>query len=216
VNVQDLLDLRGGRIAFVAFARQHDNYLTRLANYFFRRVLSIQCPVDVEDLKQIGLAELWEAVGEYEFRCPECSGRFTTHVAFAMHVSIDHPESEGQPRPTILQYVHGRVGRSMDHELRRHQRRSKYHDKVRRRSPDSEEGDFEAQYSSELSEGATQDSLAELSMLVERARKELDPVRLNVLMGMAYDIPRSAHGVSPRRVGKIRAELREGWMKQLG
>lgn len=215
---QDLLDLRAGRVSFPAFARQHDNYVSRLASYFFRRVEWIRCPVDVADLKQIGLAELWEAVGEFEFRCSACPSKYTTDTALALHLSISHAGEDAHARLSILEYVHGRVGRSMDHEVRRHKRRSKHHDERQvhgARGDGNETFSFNAEDCPELATQPDQEAMVDLAMMVERARQELDPVRLNVLMGMAYDVPRSAHGVSVRRVGKIRQEIRDGWMKRL-
>ncbi len=197
MNGADLLGLKLGQVTFDDHVRKHGDYVRRLATWFHRRTSWVRMPIDLDDLMQIGLVEMWQAVGEYRWRCQRCPRSAECVEAFEIH-SRRHGVKP-MPRPTILKYVHARVGRSMDHELRRHVRRNKYHvDEL-----------FEY---AEPASGPTQEAVAELSLLVAAARRELDPVRQQVLAGMAFGVPRHAHGVSPRRVTKLRDELRDDFL----
>ncbi len=198
MNNSDLLKLKAGMVTFDGFVREHGNYVRRLASWFHRRTSWVRSPVDQEDLVQIGLIELWKAVEDYRWRCPVCP-----KAAKIPEVFVAHAARHGKkltPRPPILRYVHARVGRSMDHEMRRYVRRHKHHV--------DELFDYV-----EPSIPASQEAIVDLSMLIDAARVQLDPVRQQVLVGMAYDLPRNAHGIPPRQVVIIREDLRDGFLK---
>lgn len=198
MNNSDLLGLKAGTVTFDRFARKHGDYVRRLAWWFHRRTSWVRAPVDLDDLVQIGLTELWEAVEDYRWRCPLCPKAARAPEVFAAHMGR-HGKRFG-PRPTIYKYVHARVGRSMDHEMRRHVRRNKHHvDEL-----------FEF---AEPAIPPSQEAVAELSLLVDAAREQLDPVRQGILAGMALGLPRHAHDVSPRKVTIIREELRDDFLK---
>ena len=82
----------------------------------------------------------------------------------------------------------------MDHEMRRHMRRHKHHGE-------------EPPEHLEPSAPPTQEQVTELAQLVEAARAELDPVRQQVLAGLALGVKPRDHGVAPATVDRIREEL---------
>lgn len=198
MNGADLIELKCGGTNFNRFARKHANYVGKLACFFYRRAQWCGPPVDEDDLAQIGLLELWHAVEEYRWRCPLCPRSAGCPEAFEAHALGAHGLLLA-PRPTILAYVHARVGRSMDHEMRRHMRRHKHHGE-------------EPPEHLEPSAPPTQEQVAELAGLVEAARAELDPVRQAVLEGLALELPPREHGMSAARVARIREELRGGFL----
>lgn len=193
MNGADLIELKCGGTNFDRFARRHANYVGKLACWFHRRAQWCAAPVDEDDLAQIGLLELWHAVDEYRWRCPSCRRSAGCPEAFDAHVLGAHGRLLS-PRPTILTYVHARVGRSMDHEMRRHMRRHKHHGE-------------EPPEHLEPSAPPTQEQVTELAQLVEAARAELDPVRQQVLAGLALGVKPRDHGVAPATVARIREEL---------
>lgn len=197
MRAEDLLALKLGEVTFDQFARQHASYVDRLAGWFWRRTSWCSSPVDQEDLVQIGWVELWHAVDEYRWWCPACPRSAGSPDAFEAHSKRVHLRRLA-PRQGIFKYVHARVGRSMGHEMRRYLRRSKFHGEV----PEWEGPAVPP----------SQEEAAELALLVEAARRELDPVRQQVLAGMALEVPRGAHGVSPKLVAVIRDELRDDFL----
>lgn len=198
IRDRHLSDLRSGEVSFGSFARANGPYFRRIAGYFFRRLRGVHAPIEHEDLVQIAMIELWRGTIDYRYRCPICPRASKVPELFERHCLRRHGELH-VPRPPILGYVHGRVGRALDHEVRRYTRRERFLGEMpgleRPALPD-------------------QEAILELRLLVEAARKELDPIRRRVFEGMALEIPRgeTVEGYSDRQVGRIREELRAGFL----
>jgi hypothetical protein len=98
-----------------------------MAAYFARRAARVTAVIDEDDLEQLGRMALLESVGTYHWRCAHCMLASETEGGFVRHVERRHPDRPAIASPTILRYVHATVGRAMDHEVRRYQRRDKFH-----------------------------------------------------------------------------------------
>ncbi len=185
MNNADLLALRTGGDFSAFSSRVGEEYVRRIAFYFHRKAHRFPSAVDVEDYEQIARIALWTAVGQYRWRCPTCPRRSRDAEAFARHCTRRHGRRL-KPRSSLFWWVHGRVGRSLYREMRRHARRAKF------TAPEL----FEFV---EPSVRPTQEQAAELALLLERAKRELDAKGREILEQLALG------GRKGR--GKIRAFL---------
>lgn len=159
---RDLWALREGEADFnrAVVRGPLSDYLQRMSTYYNRRGTWAQAPLEVEDLLQIARLELWSSVRRYRLRCTVCPKYASTREAFLKHMATRHPDKAPIPRPTLMRWVHGCVGRALDHEVRRYTRRRKFHGEMPIRLP---------------AIGADQESAAELAWLIAAAQKSLGP-----------------------------------------
>lgn len=178
-----LLAPRRDERAFAAFAKAQQKYLSRLVDWFWlntermwlRAGARRQIPVDREDLAQIALIALWQAVESYEWRCERCGSKSATATEHAEHGRSAHGKVEA-PRPTLQVYAHGRAGRAVDHTMRRYWRRAKFQGAMPVDALRGEVGRlnrFNAFYGDLREFQQTSEASAELALLVARARREL-------------------------------------------
>lgn len=168
-----LLAPRRDERAFAAFAKSQQKYLSRLVDWFWANTERLwqrvgsrrQIPLDREDLAQIALIALWQAVESYEWRCERCGTKSQTATEHAEHGRTAHGRVEA-PRPTLQVYAHGRAGRAVDHTMRRYWRRAKFQGAM----PEFHE---EARAKRGLTSMNAPEASAELALLVARARREL-------------------------------------------
>lgn len=104
-----------------------EHYVVRMSGWFGTRANRSTSVIDASDLAQLGRLALWEALDRYRYRCSHCPMAMRSGDDFVEHAQRRHPEQIGVvPRPTLLRYVHQQVGRAMDHEVRRYERRLKF------------------------------------------------------------------------------------------
>jgi uncharacterized C2H2 Zn-finger protein len=171
MNNADLLTLRAGGDFSAFSSKVGEEYVRRIAWYFHRKASRFPSAVDLADYEQIARIALWTAVGEYRWRCPACPRRSRDAETFARHCRQRHGRKL-KPRSSLFWWVHGRVGRSLYREMRRAARRAKF------TAP--ELFDFV-----EPAVGPKQEQAAELALLLERAKKELDDKGREILEQLA-------------------------------
>jgi hypothetical protein len=120
-----LLRLKSGAIGFDAFRQRlaAKAFVEDVTRYWAspRRLHgNAATAMGPDDVQQIVEFELWRAVDAYVFRCPSpCTRVLDTEADFLSHRERRHAGHALVPIPTIGQWVHGRVGHAVHHELRR-------------------------------------------------------------------------------------------------
>jgi len=192
LNLQDVTRLRAGEISFTKFAAEQSRYFQRMARFFYGRASWARLPLELQDLEQLGLLAAWEAVQSYHLRCPGCRRGARTEEAYEAHVARQHPEllEKGRaPRPRfdLLEYVHRKVGRAMDHEVYRYVRRERFHGDMPvllDELPEHEDPHEPAGLQLALACEPTQEHAAELRLLIDRARAALGPRQYTIFLAM--------------------------------
>lgn len=183
----DIYAVMDGSLPFEAFLARSEKYFVRMAGYFYRRASWANLPLDEHDLVQIGIEACWKAVSSYRWRCPLCRRQAATQAQFARHAEQSHAVPELKPKPTPKQWLHGRTGSAIDHEVTKHVRRSKWHVSL---PEDYRTRTIEERCGSALnSEPPVQEAVVELSQLVEAARERLTEKRFACLVALMEGRP---------------------------
>ncbi len=198
LNESDLLALRAGAVSFPEFLRVHRRYFERQAEYFGKRAAWARAPLDLSDLEQIAMVACWHAVRHYHWQCSAC-GRITKSAQeFRAHVAKSHKRAVS-PRLTMTEYVHGRVGSALDHEVTRYVRRLKF------------TGDLPKHF--ESADHATPEALVAYRELVEQVSTALDPIDRVVFEALASGHQNTAElhrlGVRQRVIDRAERKARK-------
>jgi hypothetical protein len=187
MNETDLQCLRDGEVEFGVFVSEHSEYTRRMVRHFAWSLTGVRAPIDGDDLVQLAHLALWDAVRKYEYRCPACPRAADSRAKFVRHVEARHGERM-IPSPTLFAHVHSKVGRALDHEVRRYVRRRKW-----------EGGEVMDIHDAE-------DRIEErvlFAQMVEVARKKLKPREQEVFRAMVEGRVRS-----PRQSEEVQGKLR--------
>lgn len=133
MKVSHLEEVRSGKLDFEQFYRSQvaQKFVTRLVGYFWRRdQWSKPIGFDREDLEQLAWTELWLVVRSHRYRCSVCSRSFLSLQRLSSHSNRIHGSVDGSEVWDLLADVYRRVGRTLDHSLRRHVRRASKHGEV--------------------------------------------------------------------------------------
>lgn len=189
MNAADLLELREGRVDFRAFLGRHGDYVRRMvrvaARPIVRRTRPLGAnPIELQDLDQVARVEIWLAVHEYGWCCPACPRAADSPEGLERHSIRAHGASL-PPRGDIFRFVHGRVGRALDHEVRRYVRRGRFWGVL----PTEVEEDVSVERWRGGAQEPDQEARAELSAVVAEARRVLGARAEEILERLALGDP---------------------------